>query len=317
METRASYILVGSFVLTLIAGLFGFTVWVAKIQLEESRQPYRIYFTGSVTGLQTGSPVRYQGIPIGTVTDLRLDPENVSRVRVTIEVAADTPIKTDSIASLEVQGVTGGAYVQITGGTPESKLLRETEHKGIPVIQSRPSTLATVVDAAPQILARVLDLTDRLSAGLMSPENLQALTQTLDNARRVSGDVAAATQGLDGTVRELTGLLAELNRTAQTVGPHLDQTVVQAGKSMQTVTADLHELTGSLKQASAQLNAMVTENRQPVRDFAQTGLYEITLLVTQLRDLSAQIGRVVGRIENDPSNFLFGGTRNGVEIRGR
>ena len=67
METRASYILVGSFVLTLIAGLFGFTVWVAKIQFEEARQPYRIYFTGSVTGLQTGSPVRYQGIPIGTV----------------------------------------------------------------------------------------------------------------------------------------------------------------------------------------------------------------------------------------------------------
>ncbi|HYH36680.1 MAG TPA: MlaD family protein [Azospirillum sp.] len=317
METRASYILVGSFVLTLIAGLFGFTVWVAKIQLEESRQPYRIFFTGSVTGLQTGSPVRYQGIPIGTVTDLRLDPENVSRVRVTIEVNADTPIKTDSIASLEVQGVTGGAYVQIAGGTPDSKLLRETEYKGMPVIPSRPSTLAAVVDAAPQILARVLDLTDRLSAGLMSPENLQALTQTLDNARRVSGDVAAATQGLDGTVRELTGLMAELNRTVQTVGPHLDQTVVQAGKSMQTLTADLHELTGSLKQASTQLNAMVTENRQPVRDFAQTGLYEITLLVTQLRDLSAQIGRVVGRIENDPSNFLFGGTRNGVEIRGR
>jgi len=86
---------------------------------------------------------------------------------------------------------------------------------------------------------------------------------------------------------------------------------------MATVGADLHELTTSLKQASSQLNSMVSENRQPVRDFAQTGLYEITLLVTQLRDLSSQISRVVARIENDPSNFLFGGTRNGVEIRGR
>ena len=317
METRASYILVGSFVLTLILGLFVFTVWIAKLQLEESRQPYRIYFTGSVTGLQTGSPVRYQGIPIGTVTDLRLDPENVSQVRVTIEVNRDTPIKTDSIASLEVQGVTGGAYVQIAGGTTDSKLLKDTDQKGIPVIPSRPSTLATVVDAAPQILARVLDLTDRLSAGLLSPQNVQLMGETLGNARQVSADVAAATQGLDGTVRELTGLLAELNRTAQTVGPRLDQVVVQAGKTMTTLGSDLHELTGSLKQASGQLNAMVNENRQPVRDFAQTGLYEITLLVTQLRDLSAQISRVVGRIENDPSNFLFGGTRNGVEIRGR
>lgn len=317
METRASYILVGSFVLILIAGLFAFAVWVAKVQLEEQRQPYRIYFTGSVTGLQTGSPVRYQGIPIGVVSDLRLDPDNVSQVRVTIEVNRDTPITSDSIASLEVQGVTGGAYVQITGGTSDSKLLKDADTKGTPVIRSRPSTLAKVVDAAPQILGRVLELTDRLSSGLMSPQNVQTLAETLDNARQVSADVAAATRGLDGAVRELTGLLAELNRTARTVGPHIDQTVVQAGKSMTILTSDLHELTGSLKQASGQLNAMVSENRQPVRDFAQTGLYEITLLVTQLRDLSAQIGRVVGRIENDPSNFLFGGTRNGVEIRGR
>lgn len=317
METRASYILVGSFVLTLIAGLFGFTVWVTKVQLEDSRQPYRMYVTGSVTGLQTGSAVRYQGIPIGTVTDLRVDPETVSRVRVTFEVNGDTPIKADSIASIELQGLTGGAYVQIAGGTADSPLLRETDHKGIPVIRSRPSNLAAALDTTPQILARVLELTDRLSSGLLSPENVQAMADTLGNARQVSADVAAATRGLDGTTRELSGVLAELNRTVQTVGPHLDQTVVQAGRSMATLTTDLHELTGALKQTSGQLTAMIGENRQPVRDFAQTGLYEITLLVTQLRDLSAQIGRVVTRIESDPSNFLFGGTRNGVEIRGR
>ncbi|HYG86219.1 MAG TPA: MlaD family protein [Azospirillum sp.] len=316
METRASYILVGSFVLILLLGLLGFTAWVAKVQLEETRQPYYIYFTGSVTGLQTGSPVRYQGIPIGTVTDLRLDPENVGRVRVRVEVARDTPIKTDSIASLEVQGVTGGAYVQITGGTEGSELLMSAENRGIPVIPSRPSTLATVVDAAPQILQRLLELSDRLT-GLMSPENLHAMSETLGNVRKVSGDVAAATQGLDGTMRELNGLMAELNRSAATIGPHLDQTVVQAGKSMATLTSDLHELTASLKQASGQLNALVTENREPVRDFTSSGLYEVTLLVTQLRDLSAQVSRVVTRIENDPSNFLFGGTRTGVEIRGR
>lgn len=316
METRASYILVGSFVLTLLLGLLGFTAWVAKIQFEEARQPYYIYFTGSVTGLQTGSPVRYQGLPIGTVTDLRLDPEQLGRIRVRVEVARDAPIKADSIASLEVQGVTGGAYVQISGGTEGSQLLKDTDHMGIPVIPSRPSTLAAVVDAAPQILQRVLELTDRL-AGVLSPENTQAMAQTLANARQISGDVAAATQGMDSTMRDLNGLVAELHRSAATVGPHLDQAVVQATKSMATLTGDLREVTTSLKQASGQLNAMVAENREPVRDFAASGLYEVTLLVTQLRDLSAQISRVVTRIENDPSNFLFGGPRTGVEIRGR
>jgi len=312
METRASYILVGSFVLTFLIGLLIFTVWVAKIQIEETRQPYYIYFTGSVTGLQTGSPVRYQGLPIGTVTDLRLDPEHLGRVRVRVEVERDAPIKTDSIASLEVQGITGGAYVQISGGTDGSELLKNAETRGIPVIPSRPSTLAAVVDAAPQILARVLELTDRIG-GIITPDNQRAIGETLENARKASADIAAATEGLGGTMRELNGVLAELNRTAAALAP----VASQAGKSLDTVTADVHELTTSLKQTTGQLNAMIAENRDPVRDFTATGLYEVTLLVTQLRDLSAQISRVVTRIENDPSSLLFGGTRSGVEIRGR
>ncbi|WP_448204198.1 MlaD family protein [Azospirillum sp. sgz302134] len=320
METRASYILVGSFVLAILAGLFVFTVWVAKVQLEETRQPYYIYFTGSVTGLQEGSPVRYRGIPVGTVTDVRLDPNDVSRVRVTVEVQEGTPIKTDSIASLEVQGITGGAYVQISGGTEMSELLRTArEGGGIPVIPSRPSSLTVVVDAAPQLLNRALDLTNRLSE-VLTPQNQAAIGEILQNTRTLTAELAKASQGLDAT-------MAQANRTLhgfETLGPQLGRTAAQAERTLATVdgstkalTGDLRELVGSLKKTSAQLNAMVGENREAVRDFTGSGLYDLTLLISDLRDLSGQLSRVVTRIENDPSNFLFGGTRQGVEVRGR
>lgn len=319
METRASYILVGSFVLALVAGLLVFTAWIAKVQLDETRETYRIYFTGSVTGLQQGSPVRYRGVPVGTVSDIRLDPDNVTRVRVTIEVQNGTPIMSDSIASLEVQGITGGAYVQISGGTVGGKRLTATDADGVPTIPSRPSSLTAVVDSAPQLVNRSLEVITKLGE-MLNGENQKAIGDILANARTISAELARASAGLEET-------MAQARRTLngfEAVGPQLDRTLAQTHDTLATVDGtakqlggDARELLRSLKRTSDTLNGLVAENREPVRDFTATGLYELTLLITQLRDLSGQLSRVVTRIENDPSNFLFGGTRQGVEVRGK
>lgn len=319
METRASYILVGSFVLSLLAGLLVFTVWIAKVQLEESRQPYRIYFTGSVTGLQQGSPVRYRGVPVGTVADIRLDPDNVTRVRVTIQVQNGTPIMSDSIASLELQGITGGAYVQITGGSIEADRLKAADADGIPVIPSRPSSLTAVVDTAPQLVNRALEVITRLGE-LMNGDNQKAIGEILGNVRAITGDLARTTDGLEATMVQARTTLKGL----EPIGPQLDRTLVQAQGLITTLQGtakqlggDSRELILSLKKTSNELAALLGENRDPVRDFTATGLYDLSLLIAQLRDLSGQLSRVVTRIENDPSNFLFGGTRQGVEVRGK
>lgn len=323
METRTSYTLVGAFVLVLLAGLFGFTVWIAKIQLKEGRDIYLTYFTGSVTGLQEGSPVRYRGIPIGTVTDIRLDPNRVSRVRVTVEVQPGTPIKTDSIASLELQGITGGAYVQLNGGTEDSPRLRDESKDEIPVIPSRPSTLAEVVDTAPQILNRALVITQRLEA-MLGPENQDSITQTLANVRRLSDAVGSRSEEVGEIITDLHAASRSLRQTADTLGPHTDEAVVQATRTLASVDgaaksfqSDMRGLSQAVREASGQLGAILGDNRRPVRDFAATGLYDLSLLISQLRDVSAQVSRVLTRVENDPTNFLFGGTRQGVEVRSK
>lgn len=323
METRTSYTLVGAFVLVLLAGLFGFTVWIAKIQLKEGRDIYLTYFTGSVTGLQEGSPVRYRGIPIGTVTDIRLDPNRVSRVRVTVEVQPGTPIKTDSIASLELQGITGGAYVQLNGGTEDSPRLRDESKDEIPVIPSRPSTLAEVVDTAPQILNRALVITQRLEA-MLGPENQESITQTLANVRRLSDAVGSRSDEVGEIITNLHATSRSLRQTTDTLGPHVDEAVVQAARTLASVDgavksfqSDMRGLSQSVRETSGQLGAILGDNRRPVRDFAATGLYDLSLLISQLRDVSAQVSRVLTRVENDPTNFLFGGTRQGVEVRSK
>ena len=102
METRTNHLLVGTFVLLLVAGLVAFIIWAVKADADPKVTDYHVYFAGSVSGLSNVNEVRYRGVPIGTVTDIRIDPEKVERVRVTLDVSGDTPIKEDSIASIEM-----------------------------------------------------------------------------------------------------------------------------------------------------------------------------------------------------------------------
>src|SRR5690348_8216963 len=154
MDTRPHYVVVGAFVITVLIGVFIAVVWLARVQFQREGEIYDIYFRGSVSGLNAGAAVRYKGVPIGRVLQIRLDPENVERIRVRIEVENAVPIKQDAVASLESQGITGQAFVQISGGSNASPEVKVPPGKTYPVIASRPSQLEEVVTSAPQLLDR-------------------------------------------------------------------------------------------------------------------------------------------------------------------
>src|SRR5471030_544040 len=120
METRAHYVIVGSFVIAVLIGVFIAVIWLVGGQFQREGAIYDIYFRGSVSGLGEGAVVRYKGVPIGRVLGIRLDPENVERIRVRVEIDSRTSIKEDAVAELEAQGITGLAFVQITGGSNAS-----------------------------------------------------------------------------------------------------------------------------------------------------------------------------------------------------
>ena len=111
METKASHLLIGGFVLIVVAGVFAFVTWLAKLEIDREFSRYLIVFEGSVTGLSRSSDVLYNGIPVGSVAAIEIDPADPSRVRVTVEVAGATPIRADSIATLELKGITGVSQV--------------------------------------------------------------------------------------------------------------------------------------------------------------------------------------------------------------
>jgi phospholipid/cholesterol/gamma-HCH transport system substrate-binding protein len=324
METRASTIAVGSFVLALAALLAVFVFWLGGYSLSEQTSRYLILFEGTVTGLQQGSPVRFRGVPVGQVTDIRLDPADARRVQVTIEVDPATPINQESIATLEVQGITGGAYVLIAGETGPAPAIAADPARGLPVIASHPSTLQAVVESIPQLLDTTSDLIERAS-GLLTEENQKALADTLANLRDFSATVAgmsgsiertvarveSAAGNIDGLVSELRVDAARLSDRADAILADADAGVATATTEIQAVSAAAREALAAYTQVGREVTAILEENRSGLRDFTGSGLYEFSLMVSELRGLAQSLTRVSEQISRDPAQLLRG-TSQGV-----
>ncbi len=304
METRANYVAVGAFVLLVLAGAVIALLWLARGEFNRESTFYDIYFAGSVTGLAQGSLVRYNGIQVGRVVEIRIDPQNLSQVRATVEVdPTTTVIKSDAVASLEIQGLTGTAFIEITGGSQNAPPLQRHEGERYPVIASRPSGLQQVVMSAPEALTRLIDVADRLAL-VFDEKNRAALSETLENLRRVSAVAAARAGDVDSTLGDAAASMRELRGTVV----ELHQLVAKGGEG-RDMLASIDGASRKLDRLVEHLDTLVQENRQPVRDFSQNGLNQLSQLLVESRAVIANLNRITDDIQRDPARFFFGGDR--------
>jgi phospholipid/cholesterol/gamma-HCH transport system substrate-binding protein len=317
METRASYIVVGLFVILGLIGMLVAAVWITGHRADQATARYDIYFEGNVAGLRPGNPVQYRGIPVGTVTDMRIDPENVERVLVTIEIRASVPIKSDTRAVLALQGITGVAYVQLTGGTQDAPFLTSEEGQEVPVIASVPPRLSELLDAAPELLERAIGVVRQMEE-LLGPENQARVEASLHNIETVTGTLADKTEEIDTILSEAASLAGELREAAAHANAILATVEGKAEPVMDDARATMAEArraVGHLSVASEQFAAFMKENREPLSDFSTTGLYEFSQLMAEARVLVAALSRMTEEFERDPARFLFGDQQQGVEVK--
>ncbi len=314
METHARYVFVGSFVVFLLAALVIVGLWLARFEFGEHANFYDIYFKGSVTGLNQGSAVLENGIPIGRVTEIRLDPEDPTRVRVTVALQTGSVIRSNAVASLEVQGLTGGAFVNITGGSREASPLARQGGQRYPVIASKPSGLQQVVTNAPEALSHLIALTNQLSE-VFSAENRQAITETLENMRRLTATAASHSGEIDSAISDGTASLHELRitlETAQAILASLNQVIGPSG-DLTSALQSFKETSKKFALVADQLNAALAENRPELRNFGRNGLDQIEQLVTQTQALVAQLSRIADDFQRDPSRIIYGDQRQGYQ----
>lgn len=300
MEKDANYALVGLSTLILFVGLVIFVVWLARLQFSHDYDVYDITFQGPVRGLSQGGEVHFNGIKVGEVTKIALRKEDPNQVIATARVTSDVPIREDSYATLEPQGITGVNYIQITAGTPSKPLLKDLFPKDkVPILRSQRSALSDLLEGGGNVLTRTVEALDRVNR-ILSDQNIktfnaalsdtQAVTAELRERKEIIADAQKALQDLDAA----TVQIAALSKSTQTL-------VDGDGKRTVKNFGDASEETQA---AAKDLRGMIAKLDGPTSEFAANGLPQLTAAVSSLQSTAESLDRLARELQANPQGLV-------------
>ncbi|MEM6639600.1 MAG: MlaD family protein [Pseudomonadota bacterium] len=304
MKAKTSFVLVGLFVLLLSTALVAAILWLTTGGPPKDYDFYVTYMTESVSGLGVDAAVKYKGVSVGRVRDVVLDPDNPERVRIRMVVLEGTPVKTDTVAELATQGLTGLMHVNLTGGSRAAPALVPPAGSDTAEIPSRPSLFGRLDDGATDLLGSLLEATGRINT-LLSEENMAAAGTILTRG-------AVLTDQLAERAAETESLLAEAQLTIRSVRsasdrlPELVAQVNQTATALENMASSLAATADTLQASSVDLGNTISKSGEDLRRFTATALPEATRTVSELRATANSLRRISETIEADPSQLVFG-----------
>ncbi len=293
-----NYPLVGLFVLVLGAVLIAGVLWLASGGAFQKK--YDLYLAiedESVAGLNLDAPVKYNGVAVGKVRDIRLDPGNPERVNLLFAIERGTPIKEDTVAVLKTQGLTGIAYVELSGGARDAPPLRATPGSPYPVIRTKASLSARLENVLTNVLAK-LDSTSNNINAILSDENRAAFKGALADIASVAHTIAARKATLDAGIANAARTFENASRATAQVGPVIDR----IGHGADAIEKMGNEVAGTSASAGKTVNSVGAD----VKRFTAETLPELERLLSELSVLANSLHRLSEQTRRDPRGFLFG-----------
>ena len=311
MEKDAHYATVGlvSIGLTILLGLFIF--WLAGAQFRQRYDLYDVAFEGPVRGLSTGGAVNFNGIKVGEVMKLTLNAKDPDRVDALIRVNSDTPIRTDSYAALEPQGVTGVNYIQITAGSRSKPLLRDTAQAfQVPEIPSRPSTLDSLLAGGGDVVTRAVIALDQVNK-LLSEKNLREVSGTLADLHSVTSEIKRQ----EIIIGDLDTAVKSINETSNRIGALSEDSRRLVNGDGAKLVSNRGDVAAELKTTAAETHQLVADLRGPTVAFAQSGLPQVARAAASLQEASDSLDRLVRSLEANPIGAVNKPAARTVEIK--
>ena len=312
MEPKVNYFLAGSFVVVLGIVTLGLVVWLGKADYRGVYDQYDTYMRQSVSGLSVNSAVKYRGVDVGRVKDIALNPENTEEVHLILDILEGTPIKTDTVATLETQGLTGLATLNLEGGSREAPNLVVELGQEYPVIQSRPSLFFRLDMALSRLLSEqsLTKLFKNLNAfsenamAMMSEENRVYLERTLADLSTISGTLAGQSDSISHAIETASESMENLAILTSTINEEIPSLLNRISKSAVAVK----QVTEELARTGHAVETVFQESRPDIERFTGETLGETGLLIAELRELTSTLHRVVQQVEQNPDSLVFGRT---------
>jgi len=306
METKANHLVIGAFVLAVLVGGFGFVYWMQNFGTGSAAKRYTIIFQGGVSGLSTASKVLFNGIRVGQVQRMQLDPTDSRLVRVEVSVAGVTPVRTNSRARIESQGLTGGSAIQLTPGTPDAPLLVAKNKEEIPVIKADRASSQSLFDAAPEVMGNANALLVRLND--MIADNQDSIRNTITNIESFSNMLDQRQGDIDSIIRDAKSLTNQIRRVADKIESSVDNFSKYMTDDGQSFLAQAQEAAQAFRDLAQKLDKSIGDSADGMTRFAKDGLKEFELFMRDGRRAARSLDRVLEQIEKNPQSFLFGGS---------
>jgi len=298
VDDKVNYSLVGLFVLALGAALVAGVLWLAAgLGGQQAMNTYQAVIKESVAGLNVDAPVKYLGVDVGKVSRIEIDPRNSQQVRLHFLIDRGTPIKQDSLAVLKTQGLTGIAYIELSGGSAGSQPLLAGADGVAPTIPFKLSLGARLENVLTNVLANVDRTSNNLNA-VFDADNRAALKALLADTAAVARALAAQKAALGAGVADAARTAQLAARAGEQLGPTLDRIAASA-----SAVERMAEVAGS---ASTRAGVAADAAASSAQQLGAETLPDLTRLLTELTQLSASLRRLSEQTAGSPSSLLLG-----------
>jgi len=304
METRSNHVLVGAVTLALLAGLLVFIVWLAGLS-NKTTKCFDIYFSQGVEGLNKGSSVNFQGVPVGQIQKISLLPDRPEFVWVRVEVDAQTPVLQGTTAQIKGVGFTGVSEIALEGAVKGGRPLVQIGPQGCPVIPASSGGLGALLNSAPELIDRIQRLTERLTE-LLSDKNQNSVSDILENVDKTTRVLAERAPDLADAIGDARIAARNAGVAAERVGLLADSTNKLLTEQGKPAAEDLRKAIASLQRTTDTLDAVIADARPGIQNFSKSTLPEANRLVRDLRDLSDSLRQFSERLNNDGAMGVLG-----------
>lgn len=315
MENRLSYILVGLFVFILLIGGIFSIVWLGNYSNEGAFKFYKVATTESVSGLNEKAPVKLNGVHIGEVRKITINPKNAEEVLVIIRVEEAAPIKEDTYALIQPQGITGLSFIQLQGGTNNAQPLKtgaKSEEYGF--IRSQPSTFSRLDKTITSVSAKAERIFER-AEDAMNEKNLKNLELILENSAKISAATAKTLENIEAHNKEISRILTQavlfekaaidaatgVKEMSYALRHAIDTTGIDTMNAMknatQSITTIVDRLDAKVQKGTFDIDLLVKENLIPMQS-----------ALDELRILSIESKSLIDHLNDSPSDLLFKAT---------
>mgnify|MGYP003590582834 FL=1 len=289
MDTKINFFKIGLFVIALVTSLLILIFWLGKFGFEKKKfDEYSIYFQESVSGLNIGSSIKYKGFEVGNVSEIKLNPNNSEEIQIDIVIKKGTPIKEDNYAVLGNLGITGLKYIELKGGSNNSKLLQEDEN-GFRIISSKTSDLTTLVDSTTDLTNQLTLVLGQMKK-LLADENIKTISEILGKTQNSMSNVEQFSSYLVNNEKKIDELLNNISILAK-----------NGNKSFESIDKSAN----SFKELSNEILLEIRKGSFDINDMSKESFDKLNSVLNNLDSTLLQTQTLIDNLNQSPSDILF------------